>query len=336
MNAELREDPAMANRRHRVVSILINGMSALESAVSAEVFGTCRDDLGVTWYQHTFCTEVPGPVRIEGGLTFQVDTGLEALRRADTVVLPGWDSGRDALTPAVIDELQRAHRRGARLVSFCTGAYALAGAGLLDGKRATTHWSSAERFARTFPNVQMDPNVLYVDEDCILTSAGSAASMDLALYVVRLDFGAEIANLLARDLVVPPHRDGGQAQYIESPVPTCAEGDELSETLAWAAAHLDQELSLETLAAHSTMSPRTFSRRFRAATGTTPLRWVITQRIALAQRLLESSDLSVDRVAEQSGLGTSASLRLHFQRQLRTSPQAYRRTFQCDAVAALA
>jgi len=276
---------------------------------------------------------VPGPVRLVGGMDLTVTAGLEAIRRADTVILPGWCSTRDPLSPALSDALRAAHRRGARLVSFCTGAYALAGAGLLDGRRATTHWSHAERFAARFPDVVVDPDVLFVDDDRILTSAGAAASMDLALYLVRRDFGAEVANLLARDLVVPPHRDGGQAQYIESPVPMCEEGDELSETLAWAAAHLDEELSLDTLAARSMMSPRTFSRRFRAATGTTPLRWVTTQRIALAQRLLESTGLPVDRVAERSGLGTAASLRLHFQRQLRTSPHAYRRTFQCAEIA---
>jgi AraC family transcriptional activator FtrA len=322
----------MASQRHRVASILIDGMSALEPAVSAEVFGTERDWLGVTWYQHTFCTEVPGPVHLVGGMDLAVDAGLNALRRADTIILPGWCSA-EPLSPALAGALQRAHRRGARLVSFCTGAYALAGAGLLGGRRATTHWAHAERFAARFPDVCVDPDVLFVDEDQILTSAGAAASMDLALYLVRCDFGAEVANLLARDLVVPPHRDGGQAQFIESPVPACADGDELSETLAWAAAHLGEELSLETLSARSTMSPRTFSRRFRAATGTTPLRWVTTQRITLAQRLLESTDLSVDLVAERSGLGTAASLRLHFQRQLRTSPQAYRRTFQSAEVA---
>jgi AraC family transcriptional activator FtrA len=326
---DMREDQAMAPRRHRVASILIDGMSTLEPAVSAEVFGTERDWLGVTWYQHTFCAEVPGPVHLVGGMDVTVTAGLEALAKADTIILPGWCTTSDALTPTLIDAMQRAYRRGARLVSFCTGAYALAGAGLLDGRRATTHWTHAERFAARFPAVDLDPNVLFVDEDRILSSAGSAASMDLALYVVRLDFGAEIANLLARDLVVPPHRDGGQAQYIESPVPTCAEGDELSETLAWASAHLADDLSLEVLAEHSTMSPRTFSRRFREATGTTPLRWVTNQRLALAQRLLESTDLSIDLVAESAGLGTAASLRLHFQRHLRTSPQAYRRTFQC-------
>jgi AraC family transcriptional activator FtrA len=332
-NGDMRDDQAMAPRRHRVASILVDGMSALEPSVSAEVFGTERDWLGVTWYQHTFCTEVPGPVRLVGGMDVTVTAGLEAIRRAETVILPGWCSTSGPLSPALADELRRAHRRGARLVSFCTGAYALAGAGLLDGRRATTHWTHAERFAARFPHVCLDPDVLFVDEDRILTSAGAAASIDLALYLVRSDFGAEVANLLARDLVVPPHRDGGQAQYIETPVPTCEEGDPLSATLAWATEHLAEDLSLEVMATHATMSPRTFSRRFRDATGTTPLRWVTTQRLALAQRFLESTDLSVDQVAERSGLGTAASLRLHFQRQLRTSPHAYRRTFQCAEIA---
>ena len=317
----------MASQRHLVVSILTDGMSALEPSVSAEFFGIDRGAPGNTWYRHEFCTETPGRIRLAGGFDLTVERGLESLRRADTIVLPGWHDSTQPPSEQLAGALRRAHARGVRLVSFCTGAFALGHAGLLDGRRATTHWEHAERFARMFPLAKVDSSVLYIEDDGILTSAGSAASIDLALYLVRSDFGAEVANFVARDLVVPPHRDGGQAQYIESPVPRCSDGDPLAETLAWASAHLHQPLSVEQLAERSAMSPRNFARRFRAATGTTPHQWLVVQRLSLAQELLETGDVSVDRIAEQCGFGTAASLRLHFQRHLRTTPQAYRRTF---------
>jgi AraC family transcriptional regulator, transcriptional activator FtrA len=322
-----------APRRHRVVSVLVDGMNWFEPSVASEFFGIDRSqDLGVPWYRHTFCTEHPGRVDMFGGLPVLVDDGLDALRRADTVVIPGWSTARDRPSPALVDALRRAHARGARIVSFCTGAFVLAHAGLLDDRSATTHWARTDLFAERFPDVRVDPSVLYVDNGDVITSAGSAASIDLALHLIRHDHGAEIANLVARDMVVPPHRDGGQAQFIEQPVARCPETDAIAEVLDWALAHLDQPLDVDTLAATATMSPRTFARRFRAATGTTPQRWVTQQRVAAAQRLLESTDLSVDAIAADCGFGTTASLRLHFQRQLGTSPQAYRRTF--GAVAA--
>jgi transcriptional regulator GlxA family with amidase domain len=330
-NDEVRDDPAMASHRpHRVVSVLVDGMSPLEPSVAAEFFGVDRSGVvpGGRWYRHRFCTERPGPVHLRGGLHLSVEDGLDALSRADTVVIPGWHDSRQPPSPALAEALRRAHRRGARLASFCTGAFVLAHAGLLDGRRATTHWETADRFAATFPAVQVDPGVLYVEDGNILTSAGSAASIDLALHLVRRDLGAEVANVVARDLVVPPHRDGGQAQYIESPVPCCPETDPLAGILAWATAHLDEDLSVEVLAERAAMSPRNFARRFRAATGTTPHQWLVTQRVALAQQLLETTDLGVDAIADRCGFGTAASLRLHFQRHAHTSPAAYRRTFR--------
>jgi AraC family transcriptional activator FtrA len=318
----------MAANRLRVVSVLVDGMSALEPSVAAEVFGTDQLGRGKQWYTHRFCTEHPGPVRLAGGMQLVVEDGLDAVDRAGTVVIPGWNDSRQPPTPALVDALRRAHARGARLVSFCTGAFALAHAGLLDDRRATTHWETAERFTTTFPHIRVDPAVLYVDDGDILTSAGSAASMDLALHLVRSDFGAEVANLVARELVVPPHRDGGQAQYIESPVASCPDCDPLAGTLEWASRHLDEDLSVEVLAEHAAMSPRNFARRFRAATGTTPLRWLVGQRIALAQELLETTDQTVEVIATRCGFGTAASFRLHFQRHTRTTPQAYRRTFR--------
>ncbi|MFN8170221.1 MAG: helix-turn-helix domain-containing protein, partial [Candidatus Nanopelagicales bacterium] len=246
------------------------------------------------------------------------------------VIVPSWSPTRGAPGPALADALRAAHARGARLLSFCSGAFALAGVGLLDGKRATTHWGHAAEFAARHPEVEFDPAVLYVHDGDVLTSAGSAAGIDLALYVVRLDYGAEIANLVARDLVVPPQRDGGQAQYISAPMATCPDSDPLGETLDWALEHLDEPLTLARLAAHATMSSRTFSRRFLAATGTTPHRWLLHQRVAAAQRLLETTDLSIETIAERSGFGSAASLRARFQQTVRSSPQAYRRTFACS------
>jgi len=319
---------ARTTRRHRVVSVIVDGMTPFEPSVSSEVFDIDRsDELGIPWYQHRFVTPRPGRVRLRGGFDLHVDHDLSALARADTIVIPGWCGSTVPIDDELAEPLRRAHARGARLVSFCTGAFALAGAGLLDGRRATTHWERAAALAEGFPAVDVDPSVLYVEDGSIFTSAGSAASIDLALHLVRRDFGAEVANYLARDLVVPPHRDGGQAQFIDAPIPACADTDPLASTIDWALAHLDEDLPIERLAAQATMSVRTFIRRFRQATGTTPHRWLIHQRVAAAQRLLETTDLPVERVAEASGFGTAASLRAHFQRQVHCSPQAYRNTF---------
>jgi transcriptional regulator GlxA family with amidase domain len=223
--------------------------------------------------------------------------------------------------------LRAAHERGARLVSFCSGAFVYAAAGLLDGRPATTHWMYADRLAERHPAVQIDKSVLYVDAGQILTSAGTAAAIDLCLHLVRVDHGADLANGVARRMVVPPQRDGGQAQYVEAPVPACAGGDPLVATLDWAVEHLDEQHTVETLARRAMMSPRTFARRFVAATGTTPLQWLLRQRVLLAQRLLETTDESIERIAHRAGFGSAAVLRTHFQRHVGTSPMGYRRAF---------
>ena len=322
--------PEKQRRRHHVVSILVDGMSAFEPSVSVEFFGIDRsEDVGVPWYTHTFCTETPGMLSVLGGLSVLVTEGFEALDDADTVIIPGWCGVANRPSPGLVAALQQVHARGARIASFCTGAFVLAEAGLLDGRQATTHWGRTELFAQRFPEVDVDPSVLYVDNGDVITSAGSAASIDLALYLIRQDHGAQIANLVARDMVVPPHRAGGQAQYIETPMARCDEADALAEVLDWAQAHLNQPLGVDDLAERALMSPRTFARRFRAATGTTPQRWVTAQRVAMAQRLLESTDLSVDAIAADCGFGATASLRMHFSRQVGTSPQAYRHAFSC-------
>jgi AraC family transcriptional activator FtrA len=319
------------HRRHAVAVLVGHGLSAFEFAVACEVFGVDRTkDFGVPWYRFAVCSADPSPIKVANGFTLNAPYGLEGVRRADTVIVPAAaEGGRPS--PEVLEALQGAHRRGARLVSVCTGAFTLAEAGLLDGRRATTHWRHTEELARRFPEVQVDPDVLYVDDGDILTSAGTAAGIDLCLHIVRLDYGAEIANMLARRMVVPPHRDGGQAQFVQEPVP--AEGvlaDPFADTLIWVQEHLDEPVSVAQLASRSAMSGRTFARRFRAAHGTTPHQWLLRQRVIFAQRLLETSDLPVEVVASRCGLGTATNLRQHFQRIVRTSPNAYRRAFQQD------
>jgi AraC family transcriptional activator FtrA len=319
----MRVNPA---KRHTVAIVVSNGLSAFEFGVACEVFGIDRSELGVPWYRSVVCTSEEGPVTTKSGFSIVTTHGLDQLARADTIVVtpPG-----DGVEPseALLEALVRAHRRGKRLLSLCTGALVLAEAGLLDGRPATTHWMHAEELATRYPLVKVDPAVLYVDDGDILTSAGSAASIDLCLHVVALDFGAEIANALARRMVVPPHRDGGQAQFVETPVSGVQFDDGFSDTLQWVQTHLNEQVTVESLAQRATMSPRTFARRFRATTGTTPYRWVLLQRVVLAQRLLETTDLAVDSIAEQCGMGTPA-LRDQFQRIVGTSPGRYRSTFR--------
>jgi AraC family transcriptional regulator, transcriptional activator FtrA len=241
-------------------------------------------------------------------------------------VIPNDEIG---ISPALCDALCRAHRRGARIVSLCTGAFTLAEAGLLDGRRATTHWRRAAELVERWPSVEVDPNVLFVESDNVWTSAGSAASLDLCLHLVRCDFGAEVATALARRLVVPPQRDGGQAQFVDDPVLVLPGADLFGETLAWMEEHLHEPVSVADLAARSAMSPRTFARRFRQTTGTTPHQWLLRQRINLARRLLETTEEPIEVIADRCGFGTAANLRIHFRRLVRTTPQAYRNMFCC-------
>ncbi len=298
-----------------------------ELAVPCEVFGIDRSDVVDPWYRHLVVAGTPGPHISPEGVVIDTPYGLDELATADTVVVPA---------PAYVGEppvelveaLRAAHVRGARILSVCTGAFLLAAAGLLDGKRATTHWMYADELARRYPKVKVDPKVLYVDEGDVLTSAGTAAGIDLMLHVVRLDHGADVANAVARRMVVPPHRDGGQAQFVDLPMPSANGDDGLGGVLGWMLEHLDDDLTVEQLARQARMSPRTFARRFRAVTGTTPHQWLLSQRILLAQRLLETTDEPIELVARRSGFGTAAGLRQHFLRTVSASPQAYRRTFR--------
>lgn len=318
---------------HRVVALALPGVVLLDLAAPTHLFGHC----GGRRYAFALAGLAAGPVTTTTGFDVIAPHGLEALAEADTIVVPGL---ADHLAPppaAVLDGLRTAAARGARVMSVCTGAFVLAHAGLLDGRRATTHWQSATQLAERFPRVEVDPAVLYVDEGQILTSAGVAAGLDLCLHVIRRDHGAELAGRLARRTVVAPHRDGGQAQFVPRPVTGGAPGFDadgrvaaagLAPTRAWALERLTESLDVATLARHACVSPRTFARRFREETGTTPAQWLLDQRTLAAQALLERTDLPVEQVAQRSGFGSAASLRQHFGRRARTTPTAYRRTFR--------
>ena len=304
---------------HRIAVLALPDVVAFDLATPFQVLG--RD------YELTLCATEPGPVQTTSGFPVVASHGLGALAQADTVVVPGFDP-RDEWPPPrqTLEALRAAHARGARIASICTGAFALGAAGLLDGRRATTHWRYAAQLAELCPSAHVDPDVLYVDDGDLLTSAGVAAGIDLCLHLLRRDHGVEAANKAARQTVVAPHRAGGQAQFIQRAVPPTDDGS-LEATRAYALARLEQPLTVAQLAAHACTSERTFNRRFRAETGTTPLRWLHAQRVDHARRLLEASDLPVEQVAQRCGFGSAAILRQHFRRATATTPTAYRRTF---------
>ena len=315
--------------RHRVVTLVGPHVAMFELSVACEVFGLDRSYLVDPWYQHRVAAAVAGEHVSPEGVRVETPYGLDELEQADTVVIPARLFAADDPPPEVVVALRAAHARGARMLSMCTGAFVLAAAGLLDGRPATTHWMWARELADRHPEVRIDPKVLYVDGgDGIFTSAGTAAGIDLLLHIVRLDHGAEVANAVARRMVVPPHRDGGQAQFVDLPVPE-TDGDEpLAGVLGWMLEHVGEDLSVEQLARRARTSPRTFARRFRASTGTTPHQWLLRQRVLLAQQLLETTDEPVEWVAQRSGFGSAAALRQHFSRTVSSSPAAYRRTFR--------
>jgi transcriptional regulator GlxA family with amidase domain len=274
------------------------------------------------------CATEPGELRTNAGFSIGTRYGLRELSHADIVIIPAWHDDDVPVPPKLLAALRRAHKRGATIVGLCLGAFVLAEAGLLDGRRATTHWGWGERFAARFPKIRVDPGVLYVDEGDVLTSAGTAAGIDCCLHIIRRRLGAEVAAHIARRLVVPPHRQGSQAQYIEQPMPADIGNDHLSRTLTWAASHLDQPHSLDSLAGKARMSRRTFTRHFRKSTGTTVSQWLLGQRLALAQRMLETTDRPIDLVAAAAGFGSALSMRQHFHATLHTSPSTYRREFR--------
>ena len=299
-----------------------------EIGVVAEVFGLDRSADGLPRFDFALCAGEPPPLRTSSGFLIDTPHGIERLAEAELIAVPGWWPPHETPPTAVLDALRVAAARGARVMSLCSGAFVLAAAGLLDGRRATTHWRYAATLAELYPRIDVVPDVLYVDAGSVLTSAGTAAGIDLCLHIVRTEFGADVANRFARRMVVPPHREGGQAQYIETPMPADNRDDALAATLRWAMAHLDSELSVDILAARTHLSTRTFVRRFGAAFGATPHQWLLAQRITQARRLLETTDLGIDEVAQRAGFGSAAALRVQFARRLGTRPLAYRRTFR--------
>lgn len=309
---------------HCVTTLLMPGANPFEFAVACEVFGLRRPELDVDWYDHRLAA-LTQPLVVNGGWTVNTPHGVEAIDDADTVIVPACPL---QAPPVAVARLRQAYARGARMVSFCTGAFALAAAGILDGRPATTHWMYADELARRHPNVRFDPEVLYVDDGQVLTAAGTGAAVDLALHIVRLDHGPEVANYVARRMVVPPHRDGGQSQYVYQPVPSPALRDSISPVLDWLQEHLHEPLTVEDIARLAAMSPRTLARRFHDATGTTPVRWLTHQRVIRAQQLLASSDLPVETIARRVGMGTAANLRQHFRSATGLPPAAYRRRYQ--------
>jgi transcriptional regulator GlxA family with amidase domain len=312
-----------------VVVLAPQGVSAFELGVLCEVFGTDRTGDGFPAYRFDLATDRPGLVHTNNGFDLTVAHDLDRVAQADLVALPAYHTALSdtPLPDAMLSALVAAHERGAVVMSVCSGAFGLGHAGLLDGRRCTTHWRYTEEFHRRFPLARLEPDVLYVGDDGVLTSAGTAAGIDLCLHLVREIQGTDVANALARRMVVPPHRDGGQAQYIDLPLPSDL-GGSLGDLLDWMAQHLDQELTVDELAAKALMSSRTFARRFRAETGTTPHRWLVGQRVLRAQQLLEATDEPIERVAQLSGFGNAATLRHHFGQVRGTTPQGFRRTFR--------
>jgi AraC family transcriptional activator FtrA len=314
---------------HHVVALAYDGLCTFEFGIVVELFGLPRPELD-SWYSFEVCGLERGPLRAIGGVKILPRKGLNGLSEADTIIVAGWRNPDERPPQRLIHALIAAHERGARLVSICSGIFVLAATGLLNNKRATTHWRYIDKVSRAFPAIQLQPDVLYVDEGDILTSAGSAAGIDLCLHIVRKDFGTLTANKVARRLVVSPHREGGQAQFIDKPV-----GDPsnpwISHLLEWVQARLQNPITIDQLAKQARMSKRTLSRRFAEATGTSPLDWMTGLRIRLAKDLLETTELSVEEVAEKCGFGSAPTLRHHFRTSVKLSPNAYRLRFQCEA-----
>lgn len=311
-----------------VAVIVVPNLSIFEFGTACEVFGVDRSSrgTGVPAFDFRVCAPVPGDVPVRSGLSIRVDLGLEAAADADLVIMAPY--GRDEDIPeSVLESLRAADSRGAWVMSICSGAFALAAAGLLNGRRCTTHWHYSQVLAARYPEAQVDENVLYVQDGNVITSAGTAAGIDACLHLVRMELGANVAAAIARDMVVPPHRDGGQAQFIDRPMPACGSAP-MEELLRWMLRNLDQEHTVGDLAARVHMSARTFARRFRSETGATPAAWLNSQRVLRAQELLESTDLNIEEISRESGFGHPVLLRHHFAKVLDTSPQSYRRAFR--------
>jgi transcriptional regulator GlxA family with amidase domain len=311
----------------RVAVLAFDGVSLFHLSVPGIVLGTARAGAGEPRYEVNYCAEVPGMVSTDQGIGLSVTHGLELIEACDVIIIPAWGGHSIVASAPLVNALQGANTQGKLLVGLCLGAFVLGDAGLLDGKEATTHWAARDEFARRFPKVSFRPEVLYVSAGNIMTSAGTVAAIDCCLHLIRQRLGADVANRTAKMLVTPPHRQGGQAQYVEHPVPQLSSETYLSDVLAWARTNLAADLSLDSLARMARMSRRTFTRRFKESTGTTVSRWLNAERVARAQELLETTDLPIECIAGEVGFGTSLSLRQHFSAHLGTSPSDYRKMF---------
>jgi transcriptional regulator GlxA family with amidase domain len=311
----------------KVAVLVLDRIAPFELGTVCEVFGTDRSSDGFPVYDFSVCSVDGRSVRTAAGFDLTPTADLKPFAKADLIAVPAHPI-TSVIGPEVVGALRAAYDRGAIIVSVCSGAFVLGEAGLLDGRRCTTHWKHADELQRRFPAAQVDPGVLYVDDGQILTSAGTAAGIDLMLHLVRREQGTELATKLARRMVVPPHRDGGQSQYVDVPLPDEPDAPTLTPLLQWLSSHLEEQHSVDDLAARVFMAPRTFARRFKAEIGTTPHEWLTGQRVLLARRILEGTDLTVDAVAARSGFGDAATMRHHFARRLGVTPQSYRTTFR--------
>lgn len=309
-----------------VVALAYDGLCTFEFGVAVEIFGLPRPEMGPQWYQFAVASVDDGALRATGGVRVMADGGLDLLARAGTVVIPGWRGIDEPVPPALCEALRQAHRRGCRIISICSGVFVLAASGLLDGRQATTHWRYLDTLAGRYPHIDVVPDVLYLDQGNLLTSAGSAAGIDLCLHLVRRDFGREAANSVARRLVVQPHRDGGQTQHLARPVPRARESQRLGQLFDYLHQRLAQNHTVASLAELAGMGERTFLRRFQEATGTTPGRWLLNERLLRAREMLESTRFSLERIAAEVGFGSATTLRYHFQKRFSLSPAGYRKT----------
>lgn len=313
---------------HLVVAVAYDRLCTFEFGCVVELFALPRPELGVDWYRFAVCAAEGGPIRAAGGVTMTAPYTLKLLDRADTIIIPGWRDADETPPEPLLRKLRAAARRGARLCSICSGVFVLAAAGVLDGKTVTTHWRYADKLRARYPSLRVESDALYVDEETIVTAAGSAAGLDMLLHLVRRDHGGAVANRVAQRLVVPPHRDGGQAQFVPRPMPPEDDGGRLARLIDWMRGHASSAHTIESLATRAAMSGRTLQRRFREATGLGPYEWLIRERVALAKDMLETRPrLSIGVIAERSGFGSEESMRRHFRRIAMTSPAAYRQRF---------
>lgn len=313
-------------KKHLVVALAYDRLCTFEFGCTVELFALERPELGVHWYDFAVCAVEEGPIRAAGGITVQAPYTPELLALADTIIIPGWRDADELPPPQLLAWIRAAHARGARLCSICSGVFVLAAAGVLDGQRATTHWRYAERLARRYPQIAVQPDDLYVDNGQVITAAGSAAGLDMLLHLVRRDYGAKVGNMVAQRLVVAPHREGGQAQFLPRPM---AQGEQgrLSKLMDWLRSHPERPHTVASMAERAAMSPRTLQRQFQQATGFGPIEWLIRERVAIVKEMLEEPDVPLTQIAERAGFGSEESLRHHFRRLAATTPGAYRKRF---------